>query len=206
VTTNSHAVPDGLIRHALTLENLGDVEVFVRDATAAPLAVCYGDWREGRDPILVRVQSSCVYGEVFHSLDCDCRAQLDLALQLVRKEGAGIVVYLDQEGRGAGRVNKAKGYAYSQTKDVDSFVAYESMGIPIDDRDYSPASELLKRLGLTHIRLLTNNPRKVEGITDDALRVDREELWSDLPTENARKYVSSKLRRGHFAPAGTDFS
>ena len=192
------------VRHRLVLDLLGPVDAFVGQegyggaGDASPIALCHGDWAPPPpDGVLVRIQSSCVYGEVFHSRDCDCRDQLDEAMRRMQDERAGIVIYLNQEGRGAGIVPKALGYRYSQQYGVDSFVAYEQLGYQVDERDYSAAAEILEDLKIDRIRLLTNNPRKCEAIAAANIAVDRVPLVMAPLSDESEKYLQSKRARGH---------
>lgn len=150
---------------------------------------------------LVRVHSRCLYGEVFGSEDCDCRLQLIASLRLISDAGAGVFVYLDQEGRGAGLYGKAMGYEFAQQEGIDSFSAYEALEFDPDSRRYSDAAELLKGLGISAISLITNNPEKVKGIEAAGLDVrrvglDLEGLGIRIP-EQAKQYVETKRERGH---------
>jgi GTP cyclohydrolase II len=200
---------DGLTEHCLSLREMGDVRAFVGvptdalDESAVVLAVCYGNWESVPDNgLLVRVQSSCIYGEVFGSTNCDCHDQLERSMDRIRQEGAGVIVYLDQEGRGAGLLTKAKGYELSQRKKIDSFEAYEELGVSTDKREYWPAAWMLHRLGATHVRILTNNPMKVDGLNRHGIKAERQSLWVRSPKgpDTLGLYLGSKLQRGHFGP------
>lgn len=156
-------------------------------------AAVYGN---PQNDCLVRVHSRCVYGEVFESDDCDCREQLRTALQMIDAEGAGVVIYLDQEGRGEGLRNKARGYAYSQEHHTDTFTSYRALGLPDDSRSYEAAAELLRRLDLTSVRLLTNNPAKVHALQENGIEVKRE-TWTVPVSEFAQAYLEAKRQYGH---------
>ncbi|GHH54403.1 GTP cyclohydrolase II [Lentzea cavernae] len=156
-------------------------------------AAVYGN---PQNDCLVRIHSRCVYGEVFESDDCDCRAQLRTALQMIDAEGAGVVIYLDQEGRGEGLRNKARGYAYSQEHHTDTFTSYRALGLPDDSRSYEAAAELLHRLNLESVRLLTNNPAKVKALQDNDIDVKRE-TWTVPVSESAQAYLEAKRQFGH---------
>jgi GTP cyclohydrolase II len=190
-----------LVRHYLHLDILGPVEVVVAHGSEESrdlAAIIYGNLSERP---LVRIQSRCLYGEVFGSRDCDCRMQLLASLRLLADAGAGVFVYLDQEGRGAGLYGKAQGYELSQKRGTDSFAAYEALEFDPDSRRYADASELLKVLGIHAISLITNNPEKVSamkvgGLDVIRVRLDPESLGFHIPDE-ARSYIESKRKRGH---------
>ena len=121
-------------------------------------------------PILVRVQSECLTGDVFHSLRCDCNAQLETAFKAISKHGTGIIIYMRQEGRGIGLVNKLKAYNL-QDKGLDTVEANEALGFLPDLRYYGIGAQILVDLGVKQIRLLTNNPRKIVGLEGYGLSV-----------------------------------
>jgi 3,4-dihydroxy 2-butanone 4-phosphate synthase/GTP cyclohydrolase II len=158
---------------------------------------------EPANDCLVRIHSRCVYGEIFESDDCDCRAQLRTALSLIDEERAGVVIYLDQEGRGEGLRAKALGYRFSQDHLADTFASYRALGLPEDSRSYQAAAELLHDLGLTSIRLLTNNPAKVKALIDRGIEAKREE-WDVPVTDSARAYLEAKRLHGHMIAASTE--
>lgn len=183
------------VSHELHLGSLGSVLAHVgqiADGREA-LALSYGYWT---DPVLVRIQSSCAYGEVFASRNCDCRQQLDSAIELIKSEGGGIVIHLNQDGRGAGLLAKARGYEHVQRTAVDTFTAYEELGFPADARDYAAAIEMLRWLGVKNVRLLTNNPEKLSSLSNADFTVTREPLIIE-PVDENRAYLEAKLRRGH---------
>lgn len=151
---------------------------------------------EPTDGCLVRVHSRCLYGEVIGSHGCDCAAQLRTSLTMMRNEGAGVLVYLEQEGRGAGLFAKAMAYHLHETDGVDTFTAYEQQGCPVDMRSYDVAAHLLQRLGLRSVRLLTNNPDKVAGLREHSIEVVRVPLVCEVPPEAVR-YLESKRAHGH---------
>jgi 3,4-dihydroxy 2-butanone 4-phosphate synthase/GTP cyclohydrolase II len=150
-----------------------------------------------REDVLVRVHSRCLTGDVFHSLRCDCGPQLEAAMQLIGEAGRGVVVYLDQEGRGIGLLNKLKAYELQQ-QGSDTVEANERLGFAPDLRDYGIGAQILRDLGLSSIRLMTNNPRKVVGLDAYGLRiVERVPLPVD-PTVHNRSYLDAKRDKlGH---------
>ncbi|WP_410660515.1 GTP cyclohydrolase II [Amycolatopsis sp. lyj-112] len=165
-----------------------------------PVAAIYG---EPADDCLVRIHSRCVYSEVLGSVDCDCHDQLRQAKELILEEGAGVIVYLDQEGRGAGLLAKARGYVYSQENQADTFASYRALHLPDDSRDYASAADLLEGLGLTRLKLLTNNPEKMKALELRGIVVKR--VASIVPvSEAAEAYLEAKRRRGHMIPTLDD--
>ena len=133
------------------------------------LALVLGDLADGAPP-LVRLHSECLTGDALFSLRCDCGFQLEHALQRIATEGRGTVLYLRQEGRGIGLANKIKAYAL-QDHGADTVEANAHLGFPADLRDYAPAVEILRDLGVSKVRLMTNNPRKVEALVNAGIEV-----------------------------------
>ena len=149
------------------------------------------------DDVLVRVHSECMTSEVFGSLKCDCKQQLDHALDVIARRGRGIVLYLRQEGRGIGLGNKIRAYAL-QEQGHDTVDANRLLGLPDDSRDYSVAASMLRDLGVTSIALLTNNPLKVEGLSAVGVDVRRRVPHLVEAAPAARAYLEVKGRRmGH---------
>jgi 3,4-dihydroxy 2-butanone 4-phosphate synthase/GTP cyclohydrolase II len=151
----------------------------------------------GKENVLVRVHSECLTGDVFHSLRCDCGDQLALALERIEEEGEGVLLYMAQEGRGIGLLNKLKAYEL-QEQGRDTVEANVELGFPPDARDYGIGSQILAELGLSTIRILTNNPRKMAGIEGFGLRVV-EQVPIEVPAneENARYLEAKRDKLGH---------
>jgi len=170
------------------------------------LAVCKGGIGEfdetgkvvtQNDPVLVRVHSECLTGDVFGSFRCDCGAQLSTAMQMIEKEGKGVLLYLRQEGRGIGLANKLHAYKL-QELGLDTVEANVSLGLPADKRDYGIGSQILRDLGLTKLRILTNNPKKIYGIEGYGLTVVEEVPIRVEPSEHNKKYLETKKSKmGH---------
>ncbi len=170
------------------------------------LALCKGGIgerdEEGRpiphpEPVLVRVHSECLTGDVFGSGKCDCGSQLAAAMQMIEKEGKGVLLYLRQEGRGIGLANKLHAYAL-QEKGLDTVEANLRLGLPVDKRDYGIGSQILRDLGLTKLRIMTNNPKKIYGIEGYGLTVVEEVPIRIEPGEhNARYLQTKKAKLGH---------
>lgn len=150
-----------------------------------------------QNPPLVRLHSECITGDVFGSSKCDCGSQLQQSLELIGKEG-GILIYLRQEGRGIGLANKLKAYAL-QEQGLDTVEANEQLGLPVDNRDYAVGFQMLKYLGIEKIRLLTNNPMKVDALVQYGLEVVERVPLDMSPTEENRIYLKTKREKlGHF--------
>ena len=152
---------------------------------------------EGADDVLVRVHSECLTGDVFHSLRCDCGEQLDAALRAIAAEGRGVLLYLAQEGRGIGLLNKLKAYEL-QEHGLDTVDANLALGFAADEREWGIGNQILADLGLTTIRLLTNNPKKVSGLEAYGLTVT-EQVPIEIPPhpENLRYLTAKRDRLGH---------
>ena len=146
---------------------------------------------------LVRIHSECLTGDAFHSLKCDCGAQLKKSMELIQKEGAGAIVYLRQEGRGIGLESKIQAYAL-QDRGYDTLDANLALGLPADARDYEIAATMLKKKSVTSVRLMTNNPLKVKGLRDNGITVsDRVSHISGLCESNRDYLNTKKARMGH---------
>jgi 3,4-dihydroxy 2-butanone 4-phosphate synthase/GTP cyclohydrolase II len=149
------------------------------------------------EPVIVRVHSECLTGDVFGSGKCDCGNQLDTAMQIIEREGKGVLLYLRQEGRGIGLANKLHAYAL-QEKGLDTVEANQKLGLPVDKRDYGIGSQILRDLGLKNIRILTNNPKKIYGIEGYGLHVVEELPIKIEPGEHNKGYLATKKAKlGH---------
>ncbi len=152
----------------------------------------------GKENVLVRVHSECLTGDVFGSMKCDCGDQLHTAMQMIEKEGLGVVLYMRQEGRGIGLTNKIKAY-HLQEQGYDTVEANEKLGFPDDLRDYGIGAQILADLGLTSIRLITNNPRKIVGLQGYGLKVVDRVPIEICPNEINKDYLrTKKLKLGHY--------
>jgi 3,4-dihydroxy 2-butanone 4-phosphate synthase / GTP cyclohydrolase II len=152
---------------------------------------------EGASDVLVRVHSECLTGDVFHSLRCDCGEQLESALSMIEREGAGVLLYLAQEGRGIGLLNKLKAYNL-QDKGLDTVDANLELGLPVDLRDYGIGAQILADLGLTSIRILTNNPKKIRGLEGYGLSVTEQIPIVHAANPHNQRYLEAKRDRlGH---------
>ena len=161
------------------------------------IALTIGDWTEN-DPVLSRIHSECLTGDVFGSLRCDCGEQMDLALQTLGQAGTGALLYMRQEGRGIGLHNKIKAYSLQDTG-LDTIDANNQLGFDSDLRHYDIAAQMLLDLGIKKIRLLTNNPKKVVGLTGLGVEiVDRVEIEVPPNDENLDYLETKKTRMGHF--------
>lgn len=199
-------------------------ERFVRRIAEADLPTCYGDFRviafhneldqsehmalvkgdvTGKRDVLVRMHSECLTGDAFYSLRCDCGVQLLGAMERIEREGVGAIVYLRQEGRGIGFANKIRAYSL-QDKGQDTVEANEALGFNADLRDYGVGAQILLDLGLTSIRLLTNNPRKIVGLEGYGLCVTNREPIQVNPTHHNESYLAAKRDKlGHMIDCGS---
>ena len=155
-------------------------------------------------PVLTRMHSECLSGDTLYSLKCDCGAQLEAGLQAIADAGRGVLLYLRQEGRGIGLVNKIRAYALQQAG-ADTVEANRLLGLPDDARDYGVAAEILRGLGVQQVRLLTNNPAKVAALQRLGITVAERVPLHTEPNAYNRGYLQTKSRRmGHYGPDDLD--
>jgi 3,4-dihydroxy 2-butanone 4-phosphate synthase/GTP cyclohydrolase II len=151
----------------------------------------------GAEDVLVRVHSECLTGDVFHSLRCDCGEQLEAAMAMIEREGQGVLLYLSQEGRGIGLLNKLRAYRL-QEDGLDTVDANLKLGLPADLRDYGIGAQILVDLGLTSIRILTNNPKKIHGLEGYGLSVSEQLPIQSIPNPHNEHYLRAKRdKMGH---------
>lgn len=182
----------------LPIENFGDFKMIVFETIldSPPVALIKKPLHPNQIP-LVRIHSECFTGDVFGSCKCDCGQQLKQALKLIGEQG-GILIYLRQEGRGIGLVNKMKAYAL-QEEGFDTVEANIRLGLPADNRNYEVAFRILKHLGVESVRLLTNNPNKVAALDNYGILVSERVALSMEPTVHNRMYLKTKQEKmGHF--------
>jgi 3,4-dihydroxy 2-butanone 4-phosphate synthase / GTP cyclohydrolase II len=174
-----------------------DIHVFKSAlSTKTHVALVHGAIGDGEN-VLTRVHSACLTGDLFHSARCDCGQQLEAAVRRIAEDGRGVLIYLDQEGRGIGLANKIRAYAL-QDHGVDTVEANERLGFPADLRDYRIAIRMLRRLGVKSLRLLSNNPRKLAGVTGEGLSVSERLPIEIPPTASTARYLKTKKDKlGH---------
>ncbi len=197
-------------------ERLGSYEPSVKCAVETRLPTPFGEFRlrayeneiddlthlallmgepEGKDDVLVRVHSACLTGDALHSLRCDCGEQLKAALARVASEGEGVVVYMQQEGRGIGLLNKMKAYHLQDEEGLDTVEANQRLGLAPDLRDYGIGAQILKDLGLERIRLLTNNLTKVVGLRGFGLEISERVPIEIEPNGHNERYLKTKAEK-----------
>jgi GTP cyclohydrolase II len=163
------------------------------------VAIQHGKLKPGKAPV-VRIHSQCLTGDVFTSERCDCRAQLELSLRKIAKAPSGIVLYLPQEGRGIGLINKVKAYEL-QDEGLDTVEANRKLGFAADSRDYDFAAAALKALGVRSVRLLSNNPDKIEQLERAGIRVVERIPCRPRTNHHSRAYLRTKQNKmGHLLP------
>jgi 3,4-dihydroxy 2-butanone 4-phosphate synthase/GTP cyclohydrolase II len=177
----------------------GDFKVIAYKSTTDPdehLAMIMGDVNTDK-PVLVRVHSQCLTGDVFHSMRCDCGEQIEIAMKRIADEGRGVVLYMRQEGRGIGIHNKIKAYAL-QDKGMDTVEANLSLGFKADQRDYGIGAQILADLGVRNMRLMTNNPKKMSGLESYGLKITEQLPITTKPNPLNRRYLETKQQKlGH---------
>jgi 3,4-dihydroxy 2-butanone 4-phosphate synthase/GTP cyclohydrolase II len=160
------------------------------------LALIKGKWKKN-EPVLTRVHSSCMTGDIFGSCRCDCGPQLHEAMRMIEKEGKGVIVYMNQEGRGIGLLNKLKAYKL-QESGYDTVEANEKLGFKMDERDYGIGAQILRHIGVSKMRLLTNNPTKRAGLTGYGLQIVEIIPIRIKPNRHNRNYLLTKKNKmGH---------
>lgn len=195
-----------LIEYRLTAETLIHKEISVKmptewgdfdmiaytqlDTGDHHLALVKGSW-EPDEPVLVRVHSSCVTGDIFGSCRCDCGPQLHKAMEMISKEGKGVIVYMNQEGRGIGLINKLKAY-HLQENGLDTVEANIKLGFKMDQRDYGIGAQILRSLGISKMRLMTNNPKKRAGLVGYGLEVVDNVPIEIAPNPHNEAYLKTK--------------
>lgn len=180
-----------------TLAGNFDLVAFRQVATGElHLALIKGDWEPG-EPVMVRVHSSCVTGDIFGSCRCDCGEQLQKAMEMVEAEGKGVILYMNQEGRGIGLLNKLKAYKL-QEQGRDTVEANLELGFKMDERDYGIGAQILRDLGITKMRLLTNNPKKRTGLIGYGLEIVENVPLEVPPNPHNLSYLKTKRdKMGH---------
>lgn len=193
---------ESLIKREIGVEmptNWGDFDLIAFRQTNTQeihMALMKGTW-EKDEPVLVRVHSSCATGDIFGSCRCDCGPQLHAAMEMVEKEGKGVVLYMNQEGRGIGLINKLKAYKL-QEQGMDTVQANLALGLPMDSRDYGVGAQILRDLGISKIRLISNNPQKRVGLLGYGLEIVEQVPIEIKPNPHNEKYLQTKRdKMGH---------
>ncbi|SFT84694.1 3,4-dihydroxy 2-butanone 4-phosphate synthase / GTP cyclohydrolase II [Algoriphagus locisalis] len=193
---------ESLIKREIGVElptDFGDFELIAFRQTNTQelhLALIKGKW-EKDEPVLVRVHSSCMTGDIFGSCRCDCGPQLHAAMQMVQKEGKGVILYMNQEGRGIGLINKLKAYKL-QEEGMDTVQANLALGLPSDSRDYGVGAQILRDLEVSKLRLISNNPQKRVGLLGYGLQIVEQVPIEISPNIHNEKYLQTKRdKMGH---------
>jgi 3,4-dihydroxy 2-butanone 4-phosphate synthase/GTP cyclohydrolase II len=169
---------------AFTQTNTGDLH----------FALTKGEWKEG-EPVLTRVHSSCLTGDLLDSLRCDCGDQLAASLAMIEREGKGLLLYMQQEGRGIGLLNKLKAYKL-QEEGLDTYEANEKLGFEMDQRDYGVGAQILRKLGATKLRLMSNNPKKRVGLIGYGIEIVENVSIEVCANPSNEKYLLTKKQKG----------
>lgn len=179
------------------------VRAYSQEGSPEPhLAIIKGSWKEG-EPVLVRVHSSCLTGDIMGSMRCDCGDQLSAAMQQIDKAGKGVVLYMQQEGRGIGLLNKLKAYQL-QEQGFDTYEANVHLGLPMDARDYGVGAQILNDLGISKMKLMSNNPKKRVGLIGYGLEIVDNVSIEVEPNKHNKKYLEDKRdKAGHNILADT---
>lgn len=193
---------ESLIKRVISVEmptKLGHFELIAYeqlDSGQEHLVLKKGEWQPD-EPILVRVHSSCVTGDIFHSLRCDCGEQLQVAMDMIEKEGKGVILYINQEGRGIGLINKLRAYKL-QEQGLDTVEANLKLGFKMDERDYGVGAQILRDVGVHKMKLLTNNPTKRAGLIGYGLEIVQNVPIKVKPNPHNLNYLQTKQKRmGH---------
>lgn len=193
---------ESLIKREISVQmptKFGDFDLVAykqKDTDQEHLALIKGTWNEG-DPVLVRVHSSCLTGDIFGSCRCDCGEQLQKAMEKIEAEGKGVIVYMNQEGRGIGLLNKLKAYKL-QEQGLDTVEANLQLGFNMDERDYGVGAQIIRDLGITKIRLMSNNPKKRTGLIGYGLEIVENVPLLVQPNPHNAKYLDTKrVKMGH---------
>jgi len=178
----------------------GNFKLYAFSQNTSPdihLALVKGEWEKG-EPIMVRVHSSCATGDILHSMRCDCGEQLVASMQMIEKEGKGVVLYMQQEGRGIGLINKLKAYKL-QEQGRDTVEANLELGFKMDERDYGLGAQIIRSLGIEKLRLISNNPKKRVGLISYGLEIVENIAIEIEPNPNNQKYLETKRDKlGHY--------
>jgi 3,4-dihydroxy 2-butanone 4-phosphate synthase/GTP cyclohydrolase II len=174
-----------------------DLIAYTQTNTGQPhLALVKGTW-EPNEPVMVRVHSSCLTGDIFGSCRCECGPQLHASMELIQKEGKGVIVYMNQEGRGIGLLNKLKAYKL-QEEGYDTVEANEKLGFRMDERDYGVGAQIIRDLGISKLKLITNNPTKRAGLIGYGLEIVENVPIVITPNKHNAKYLETKRdKMGH---------
>lgn len=193
---------ESLVRRMISVEmptKHGDFELIAfeqKDTGQEHLALVKGKWQPG-EAVLVRVHSSCVTGDIFHSMRCDCGDQLQKAMEMIEEEGRGVIIYINQEGRGIGLLNKLKAYKL-QEQGLDTVDANVKLGFKPDERDYGVGAQMLRDIGVHKMRLMTNNPTKRAGLIGYGLEIVENVALRVASNPHNKKYIETKQNRmGH---------